>query len=210
MKVHNSCFCNRDLPSEWEAKFKQLSNKEQWSLLSLQDLYNAGNSIQSIQEMIPFRDNQCARSIRCCGQCMRKCYHRCVQDSLNRIYMWRKMIESTPESELSKIPLNLRLVVNQKFYSAQQMSWVVGEILSLSTNTDLRSYMSSAELRPDEHPYKMDYSPQIAIDETTGKRKVNPETGEIQFLEWPKTGLCPFCKPNVTVDRRFGHKGGVY
>lgn len=178
----------------------------EWSLLSLTDLARAGNDLQTISDTIPFRGGPCSRSIRCCGMCSRQCYTRCVQDCLHRLFMWRKLVESTPSTEREKLPLSFRLIVNQKFESHQQMSWCVGEILSRKTNSTLKEYMKNASLRPEENPYKIDYAPQVEVDPHTGKRKCDPLTGELCIMEWPRTGLCPFCLPNVTVDGRIAKR----
>ena len=181
----------------------------QWSLLSLTDLARAGNDLQTISDTIPFRGGPCSRSIRCCGMCSRQCYTRCVQDCLHRLFMWRKLVEGTPSTERENLPLGFRLIVNQKFESHSQMSWCVGEILSRKTNSILKEYMKNASLRPEENPYKIDYAPQVEVDPHTGKRKCDPLTGELCIMEWPRTGLCPFCLPNVTVDGRIAkHRAG--
>lgn len=176
--------------------------KSGWNLLSLIDMAKAGNDVQTISEVIPFRGGPCARSMRCCGVCSRQCKQRCVQDCLHRLYMWNKLVESTPSTEREKIPLNIRLIVNQKFDSHEHMSWVVGEILSQSTNSNLKEYMKNESLRPEENPYKIDYAPQVEVDPSTGKRRSDPATGELIIADWPRTGLCPHCLPDVTIDGR--------
>lgn len=176
--------------------------KSDWNLLSLVDMAKAGNDVQTINEVIPFRGGPCARSMRCCGVCSRQCKQRCVQDCLHRLYMWNKLVESTPSTEREKIPLNIRLIVNQKFDSHEHMSWVVGEILSQNTNSNLKEYMKNESLRPEENPYKIDYAPQVEVDPSTGKRRCDPATGELVIADWPRTGLCPHCLPNVTIDGR--------
>lgn len=176
--------------------------KANWSLLSLADMAKAGNDVRTISEVIPFRGGPCQRTMRCCGVCTRRCKQRCVQDCLHRLYMWNKLVESTPPSELNKIPLNVRLIVNQKFESHEHMSWVVGEILSQSSNSKLKEYMQHESLRPEENPYKIDYSPQVETDPSSGKRVCDPITGILRYAHWPKTGLCPHCLPDVTLDGR--------
>lgn len=174
-----------------------------WSLLSLTDMAEAGNDLETIRSSVPFRGGACSRSMRCCGVCTRQCTHRCVQDCLHRLFIWTKMVETMPED---RVPLSLKLIVNQKFESHEQLSWVVGEILSRNTNSSLKEYMEAEGLRPEENPYKMDYSPQVDVDPSTGKRRVNPNTGELVIRTWPSSGLCPYCLPNVTHDRRFAKK----
>ena len=176
--------------------------KSGWSLLNLSDMARAGNDVRTISEVVPFRGGPCNRSMRCCGVCTRKCYTRCVQDCLHRLFMWQKTVENTPATEREKLPLNIRLIVNQKFESHAHMSWVVGEILSQSSNNSLKEYMKNESLRPEENPYKIDYAPQVKVDPHTGRRLCNPNTGELIVAEWPQTGLCPFCLPDVTIDGR--------
>ena len=179
-----------------------LKNSDGWSLLSLIDMYKAGNSLEDINQVVPFRGGPCNRSMRCCGVCTRQCYSRCIQDCLHRLYMWQKLVESTPSTERDKLPLNLRMIVTQRFETLEDLSWVVGEILSQTSNSVLKEYMRNENLYPKYNPYKIDYAPQVEIDPSTGKRKCNPATGELIIADWPRTGLCPYCLPDVTIDGR--------
>lgn len=180
--------------------------KSDWNLMALQDMANAGNSLAEIEQVVPFRGGPCARTNRCCGDCVRQCYTRCVQDCLHRLWMWKKMVEATPENERSRIPLAVQLIVNQKFESHRHLSWCVGEILSRKTNMHLKEYMERAGLNDLTHPYRNDYAPSVQLDPTTGRRMVNPNTGEIKLVKWPESGLCPHCLPNVTIDRHYVKK----
>lgn len=179
---------------------------DEWNLMALKDMYEAGNSLAEISTVVPFRGGECPRTRRCCGDCVRQCYSRCVQDCLHRIWVWRKMVESTPEDERKRIPLAVRLIVNQEFESHRHMSWCVGEILSRKTNTQLKEYMERAGLNDYTHPYRNDYGPMVQLDPNTGRRMVNPNTGEIKLVKWPESGLCPYCLPNVTIDRHYVKK----
>lgn len=183
---------------------------DDWNLMALKDMYDGGNSLAEITQVVPFRGGECTRTRRCCGDCVRQCYTRCVQDCLHRIWVWRKMVESTPETERERIPLAVRLIVKQQFESHRQLSWCVGEILSRKTNAALKEYMERAGLTNYTHPYRNDYAPTVALDPTTGRRMVNPMTGEIRLLKWPESGLCPYCLPNVTIDRHYTSKEVKY
>lgn len=198
------------IPAE---KYKQLEelfiDVTDWDLLKLQDMYNAGNSLSNIMEVVPFRKGDCTRTNKCCGVCTRKCHSRCMQDCLNRLYMWRMMVQSTPEDQRDQIPLAVRMIVKQHFETLYDLSWCVGEIVSRNTNATLKKYMTDNHMYPAENPYKLDYSPRVDVDELTGKRKIDPVTGFIKYLEWPKSGLCPFCLPNSSIDRR-RYKNGSY
>ena len=178
--------------------------RDNWNLLNLQDLYNAGNSIGHISELLPFRSEECRRSKRCCGLCTRQCKYRCVQDSLHRLSMWRMLVENTPEDERDKIALGIRMIALMHFETPEDLSWNVGEIISRNSNTKLKEYMENEKLRPEENPYKIDYAPQAEVDPKSGKRITDPISGNISILSWPTSGLCPFCLPNNTIDRRRG------
>lgn len=180
---------------------------DKWNFLSLQEMYLAGNDLEQIEEVIPFRSEECQRSRRCCGVCTRKCKYRCVQDSLHRVAMWRMLVESTPSTELQNLPLGIRLIARRHFDTPEELSLNVGEILSRSSNTKVKEYMENENLRSEENPYKIDYAPQTALDPRTGRRIVNLTTGDIDIIPWPKSGLCPYCLPNNTIDRRYGPRG---
>lgn len=217
MSVCNCPYVGVDGPEDYKQKqlvagfLKGLTSdgklaKSNWSLLSLLQMAQVGNSMTDICSSVPFRGGACSRSMRCCGMCTRQCKTRCVQDCLHRLYMWNKLVESTPSTEREKLPLNIRLIVNQSFESHEHLSWVVGDILSQNTNKKLKAHMVQEGLRPEENPYKIDYAPSVEIDFATGKRKCDPVTGELSILAWPKSGLCPFCLPSVTVDGRIRRK----
>lgn len=170
-----------------------------WSLLELIRSHERGLPLDAV----PFRGGSCSRTRKCCGECTRICNTRCIQDCLHRLYLWQQMVEHTPESERSRIPLAIRLIVEQRFTTYEQLSRCVSEIISVHTNTELSKYMEEAGLKRYEHPQHMDYSPSVVLDPATGKRKVNPNTGEISYRNWPESGLCPHCLPNVNIDSRF-------
>lgn len=205
----STCVCPKVPKKRYDELVKLFVNDKIWDLLKLQDMYNAGNTLKDIIEVVPFRNDECTRSRRCCGVCTRKCHSRCIQDCLNRLYMWRMLVESTPEEQRDQLPLAIRMIVKQNFETLYDLSWNVGEIVSRHTNATLNEYMTKNNMYPGENPYKLDYSPRVDIDETTGKRKIDPNTGVIKYLDWPKSGLCPFCLPKTTIHRgyyKFGSK----
>lgn len=173
-------------------------NDTEWNLECVRTMFNNGNSLEEIFKSVPFRGHSCNRTAKCCGVCTRKCYHRCIQDCLNRMYMWREA------SKYHKMPLSIELALKQKFTNPEDLSWVVSEIISSSTNTSVANYMKEMGLHHTENPNKLEYAPQVEIDTSTGKRVVDPQTGQLSILHWPTTGLCPFCTPDVTIDRRYG------
>ena len=198
------CICPVIPLEDYKVLEKIFVNDKDWDLLKLQDMYNAGNSLNDIIKVVPFRTNECTRTSKCCGVCTRKCHTRCMQDCLNRLYMWRKMVESTPEDQRDRIPLAVRLIVKQEFETLYDLSWNIGEIISRNTNAELKTYMTENNMYPAENPYKLDYSPRVDIDEDTGKRKVDPVSGLIKYLTWPQSGLCPFCLPKHSMSKKGG------
>lgn len=199
------CVCP-EFPKEIQEKllkeFLELDLSD-WNLLSLQDMYTAGNTLEDITKIIPFKGGPCSRTRNCCGMCTRKCHMRCVQDCLHRLYMWRRLVESTPESERRNLPLNIQCIVKQKFKTLYDLSWAVSDIISSCSNTKLKEYMKNENIYPCANPNKIDYAPQVEINPNTGKRVTDPVSGRLRVVEWPATGLCPYCLPGVTIDRRF-------
>ena len=182
--------------TEYEGLVKALLSShgiEEWNLLTLKDIYNSGNSLEGI----PFRKQQCPRTPKCCAECTRRCPYRCVQDSLNRMYMWRHAFKDNPN-----IPKSLRLMVQQHFETAEDLAVAVGEILSVSTNPQLRQYIESNGISSRNHPYKMSYEQDYKYDDH-GRRIVNKTTGELSLRLWPETGLCPYSVPKILIDRRY-------
>lgn len=164
-----------------------------WSLMELKRLAENGNSLDEIGTVIPFRGGPCDRTTRCCSVCTRRCFRRCIQDCLTRLYLWKQTVGSTPESEREKLPLNMRMIVVQKFATWGELSWAVGEMISKHTNPAIKEYTYA------ENPYKLNYEPAIELDES-GKVRTNPVTGELSIARWPNSGLCPYCLPDRTVN----------
>lgn len=191
----NLCTCQPN-DKKLTLEFLKSTDLTDWSLLSLQDMVSAGNTLEDLKQLIPFRSTLCNRTVGCCGECTRLCIHRCVQDCLHRIYVWRKLAETSP------VPKAIHYAINQKFDTPEDLALVVGEIISAKTNTKVREYLNHEEISYADHPYKNDYASRIAVDPNTGKRIVNPDNGGFLVLKWPKTGLCPYCLPKSTIDRR--------
>ena len=75
----------------------------------------------------------------------------------------------------------------------------------MSTNPQLKRYIEINNISSRNHPYKLDYEQDYRYDKK-GRRVVNKDTGEIYMRTWPESGLCPYCSPTVTIDRRYGKK----
>lgn len=176
---------------------------------------------EELLEVIPFRNvrEKCSRSFRCCGVCTHQCTQRCLQDCLTRMYMWARIPEESQplavrmlmiqadawKSELLKIAAGDS--PNSYDDICASISWTVGDIISRKANREVRAYMADAEMRPEENPYKLDYGPlyEMEVNPKTQKlrKKVDKTTGRYVILEWPQSGMCPFCLPNATYNRRY-------
>lgn len=166
----------------------------EWSLYTIRQMGEAGNTVEDIQQVVPFRGGPCVRTLQCCSVCTRVCHTRCIQDCMTRLYMWQQIFKNTPKEERDKLPLNIRMISVQKFESWQHLSDTVGEMISKKNNPSLRGYTYAT------HPQKLSYEPAFEIDEHSGRPKSDPTTGEYKIIKWPKSGLCPYCLPSTTVD----------
>ena len=197
------CNCPFDDSPAFELKAKNIINDHTWSLDCLVEMVNNGNTLEDISEHIPFRKIRCHRTTKCCGVCTRRCHVRCIQDCLTRLYQWRSIYENTPEQHRKDLPLGLQMIVNQQFENSEELSWSVSEYISANTNKELRQYMEDHGV---PNPNKLNYEPQPLLNSETGRPIADPVTGRFQFLDWPLSGLCPYCLPKKTIDRRYGKK----
>ncbi len=204
------CSCKLLSKADHEAlvtSFLGSDSIHEWNLLCLLDIYEQQQPITVeafkalISDIIPFRGDGCPRQTSCCCTCTRRCRSRCLQDSLNRVYMWRKHLEYCKANGL---PYNeaLDLVVRSVDASknAESIGYIVGDVISSSSNPKLKEYMTNAKLTTQEHPYRLDYAPQCETYQTKGSgkhRRVVDSNGAYIILHWPRTGLCPYCLPDV-------------
>lgn len=188
-----------------------------WSLNSLAQTPTP----EELLEVIPFRNvrEKCSRSFRCCGMCTHQCTQRCLQDCLTRMYMWARIPEESQPLAVRMLMIQadawraelLKVAAGESLNSyddiCASISWTVGDIISRKSNREVRSYMSDAEMRPEENPYKLDYGPlyEMEVNPKTQKlrKRVDKSTGRYIILEWPQSGMCPFCLPNATYNRRY-------
>lgn len=177
-----------------------------------------------ITKQIPFRNYGCPRStLTCCGSCSRKCDCRCPQDVLQRAYMKIAHLLYAPNEEalaerLKAVPLGIRYLYEE--WISEEPSYLriqaqVSELIDPKQNKQLRKIIEE-EYHNADTPERQDYAPAIeyAYDEKTQttKKVVDSNTGVVSYLEWPLSGLCPFCLPSGLTDnrRRSGYKRGPY
>ena len=147
-------------------------------------------------EDIPFRSDRCESAFTsCCGGCtIVGCPRRCPQDVIYRAYLMCGNIlwvqgEEAKAQRFEQSPLPARMMYL--------------ELTSEHPRYFAVKAMVDESLRADS---QLDYSPQMEYEEHFDSKKgewmirpkVDPETGDILFLRWPKSGVCPYCLPKIT------------
>lgn len=157
-----------------------------------------------------YRAVGCNRARKCCCTCTRLCAHRCLHDCFVRLWLWKRELDSlgvaTSPAQLSQPSErggSARLVsaaspyfatqcaVLNVYTSYRQLSQVIGSTVSARMNT----YIQEARVRGGTNLNSMDYSMQLKLN-AKGKPIADPETGRLEVLYWPQSGLCPFCLPD--------------
>ena len=162
-----------------------------------------------------YRAAGCNRARRCCCTCTKLCAHRCLHDCFVRLWLWKRELDSlgvaTSPAQLAQPAQSgegtrdgsTRLVsaaspyfatqcaVLNVYTSYQQLSQVIGSTVSARMNT----YIREAQARGGTNLNSMDYSMQLKLN-AKGKPIADPDTGKLEVLYWPQSGLCPFCLPD--------------
>lgn len=162
-----------------------------------------------------YRAAGCNRARRCCCTCTKLCAHRCLHDCFVRLWLWKRELDSlgvaTSPAQLTQPAQpgedarvgNTRLVsaaspyfatqcaVLNVYTSYKQLSQVIGSTVSARMNT----YVREAQARGGTNLNAMDYSMQLKLN-AKGKPIADPDTGKLEVLYWPQSGLCPFCLPD--------------
>ena len=157
-----------------------------------------------------YRAAGCNRARRCCCTCTKLCAHRCLHDCFVRLWLWKRELDSlgvaTSPAQLSQpseqggsarlVPaaspyFATQCAVLNVYTSYKQLSQVIGSTVSARMNT----YIREAQARGGTNLNAMDYSMQLKLS-AKGKPIADPETGRLEVLYWPQSGLCPFCLPD--------------
>lgn len=157
-----------------------------------------------------YRAAGCNRARKCCCTCTKLCAQRCLHDCFVRLWLWKRELDSlgiaTSPAQLSQLGEkdgSTRLVsaaspyfatqcaVLNVYTSYRQLSQVIGSTVSARMNT----YIREAQARGGTNLNAMDYSMQLKLN-AKGKPIADPETGRLEVLYWPQSGLCPFCLPD--------------
>lgn len=150
-----------------------------------------------------YRAAGCNRARRCCCTCTKLCAHRCLHDCFVRLWLWKRELDSLGIVTMQPSVAGQKLVsaaspyfatqcaVLNVYTSYRQLSQVIGSTVSARMNT----YIREAQARGGTNLNSMDYSMQLKLN-AKGKPIADPETGRLEVLYWPQSGLCPFCLPD--------------
>ena len=163
-----------------------------------------------------YRVTGCNRARRCCCTCTKLCAHRCLHDCFVRLWLWKRELDSlgvatspaqlsqpAQATQLGEQERSTRLVsaaspyfatqcaVLNVYTSYKQLSQVIGSTVSARMNT----YIREAQARGGTNLNAMDYPMQLKLN-AKGKPIADPDTGRLEVLYWPQSGLCPFCLPD--------------
>lgn len=150
-----------------------------------------------------YRAVGCNQARKCCCTCTKLCAHRCLHDCFMRLWLWKRELDSLGIVTLQPSVAGQKLVsaaspyfatqcaVLNVYTSYRQLSQVIGSTVSARMNT----YVREAQARGGTNLNAMDYSMQLKLN-AKGKPIADPETGKLEVLYWPQSGLCPFCLPD--------------
>lgn len=153
-----------------------------------------------------YRAVGCNRARRCCCTCTKLCAHRCLHDCFVRLWLWKRELDSlgvaTSPAQLGEGTRSRLVSAASPYFATQcavlnvytsykQLSQVIGSTVSARMNT----YIREAQARGGTNLNAMDYSMQLKLN-AKGKPIADPDTGKLEVLYWPQSGLCPFCLPD--------------
>lgn len=147
-----------------------------------------------------YRAAGCNRARKCCCTCTKLCAYRCLHDCFVRLWLWKRELDSLGEGtrdgstqlvSAASPYFATQCAVLNVYTSYKQLSQVIGSTVSARMNT----YIREAQARGGTNLNAMDYSMQLKLN-AKGKPIADPETGRLEVLYWPQSGLCPFCLPD--------------
>ena len=171
---------------------------------------------------IPFRREGCPRySLSCCGSCMRYCDKRCIQDVMQRAYflcgyLLEMKDESLRKDAYDKAPLVVKYLYDElssEHPREHVIRATIKEYISLKANSALREVYETTGINTQCY----DYAPIIAeraVDikrrdgsvVTCFKKMYDPNTGDALILNWPRSGMCPYCLPTGIFSKRIARR----
>lgn len=175
----------------------------------MKGLFQKGKSDElnrtELQEVIPTKGKACGYFGNCCGWCTRTCHQRCVVDILLRCYMLYISAKNVSEDQRDSVQRNIISTIEDPDVTYHSLNMLISSIIDTTKNTELNRRI----VEYGQNPYKFDYSPTVLWEQVSEKkwlRKWNKETGDIEYIHWPESGMCPFCIPRVNFRRATGRK----
>lgn len=150
-----------------------------------------------------YRAAGCNRARRCCCTCTKLCAHRCLHDCFMRLWLWKRELDSLGIVTLQPSVAGQKLVSAASPYFATQCAVLnvytsyrqLSQVISSTVSARMNTYVREAQARGGTNLNSMDYSMQLKLN-AKGKPIADPETGKLEVLYWPQSGLCPFCLPD--------------
>lgn len=157
-----------------------------------------------------YRAVGCNRARKCCCTCTRLCAHRCLHDCFVRLWLWKRELDSlgvatspTQLSQPGERDGSARLVSAASQYFATQCAVLnvytsyrqLSQVISSTISARMNTHIQEAQARGGTNLNAMDYSMQLKLN-AKGKPIADPDTGRLEVLYWPQSGLCPFCLPD--------------
>lgn len=157
-----------------------------------------------------YRAVGCNRARKCCCTCTRLCAHRCLHDCFVRLWLWKRELDSlgvaTSPTQLSQPGErggSARLVSAASPYFATQCAVLnvytsyrqLSQVISSTISARMNTHIQEAQARGGTNLNSMDYSMQLKLN-AKGKPIADPDTGKLEVLYWPQSGLCLFCLPD--------------
>lgn len=160
-----------------------------------------------------YRAAGCNRARRCCCTCTKLCAHRCLHDCFVRLWLWKRELDSlgvatspaqlTQPAQPGEEDGSTRLVSAASPYFATQCAVLsvytsyrqLSQVICSTVSARMNTYIREAQARGGTNLNAMDYSMQLKLN-AKGKPIADPETGKLEVLYWPQSGLCPFCLPD--------------
>lgn len=224
-KTIRMCCCGSQLHITSQ-NVQKLAMHPEYQLHNLANTFKADiqdKSIYDIREYfhdsnIPFRYKGCSRSaMSCCGSCTRMCKVRCPQDVMQRAFLFcaNVLCAKTEEEKQARYKTSntavqllydeLTCKVPRYFAIAEMVTNMISPFYNKQLEKELLEIYGN-----EDSPHRLDYAPVIEYETIPGTRpeegrlrkRVNVETGEVCVLDWPRSGMCPFCLPVGLSERR--------
>lgn len=147
----------------------------------------------------PFRLTYCSRGhSKCCGACTQLCSTRCLYDCMVRLY---QVLDEDPQ-HVKPITKIVYMLVTDPSATPEQYALMVAQLVNGWFHADDRHELRLQGIM--ENPHKMNYAPRPVYLPGTFIKATDEDTGRIEHMEWPASGMCPYCLPMTTRNKGRG------